>query len=666
MQALKTMAASLLLAGATAAPALAQQAYTVQSPDGHLSARIFTGPQLRYQLLRDGETLIDTSAISLQLSTGEILGKPALVRSQHKGSVQQIISAPVYKRKTVNDHYNELTLALKGDYSVVFRAYNEGVAYRFATSKKAAFDVVNEEATFNFPANDSAWVPYVRQDNPASFDAQFYNSFENTYTVAPLASLDSRRLAFLPVAVNAAGGKHIAITEADLENYPGMYVNGGHGQTLKGVFAPAPKDIEAGGHNMLQGVVKTRQPYIAHCEGARNFPWRIMAVSTQDTQLADNDLVYKLASPSRVADVSWVKPGKVAWDWWNDWNIYGVDFKAGINNDTYKYYIDFASAHHIDYVILDEGWAVNLKADLFQVIPEIDLQQLVDYGKQKGVRIILWAGYNAFNRDLEKVCRHFSEMGVAGFKVDFMDRDDQAMVNFYYQAAATAAKYRLLLDFHGAYKPTGLQRTYPNVVNFEGVHGLENMKWETNSDQVTYDVSIPYLRMLAGPMDYTQGAMRNATRGNYRAVNAEPMSQGTRCHQLAEYVIFESPLEMLCDAPTNYMAEKECTELISAVPTVWDNTMALNGEMGQYISIARQSGNYWYVGSLNNWTARNLTLDLGFLGNGHYKAEVFKDGANADRAAKDYKREIIDVPANKQLTISMAPGGGYFARIYAE
>lgn len=666
MQALKTMAASLLLAGAIAVPALAQQAYTVQSPDGHLSARIFTGAQLRYQLLRDGETLIDTSAIALQLSTGETLGRPALVRSRHKGSVQQSISAPVYKRKTINDHYNELTLALKGDYSIVFRAYNEGVAYRFATNKEAAFDVVNEEATFNFPANDSAWVPYVRQDNPASFDAQFYNSFENTYTVAPLASLDSRRLAFLPVAVNAAGGKRIAITEADLENYPGMYLNGGRGQALKGVFAPVPKDIEAGGHNMLQGVVKTRQPYIAHCEGARNFPWRIMAVSTQDVQLADNDLVYKLASPSRVPDVSWVKPGKVAWDWWNDWNIYGVDFKAGINNDTYKYYIDFAAAHHIDYVILDEGWAVNLKADLFQVVPEIDLQLLVDYGKQKGVRIILWAGYNAFNRDLEKVCRHFAEMGVAGFKVDFMDRDDQAMVNFYYQAAATAAKYKLLLDFHGAYKPTGLQRTYPNVVNFEGVHGLENMKWETNSDQVTYDVSIPYLRMLAGPMDYTQGAMRNATRSNYRAVNAAPMSQGTRCHQLAEYVIFESPLEMLCDAPTNYMEEKECTGLISAVPTVWDNTVALNGEMGQYISIARQSGNNWYVGSLNNWTARNLTLDLGFLGNGHYKAEVFKDGANADRAARDYKREIMDVPANKQLTISMAPGGGYFARIYAE
>lgn len=416
---------------------------------------------------------------------------------------------------------------------------------------------------------------------------------------------------------------------------------------------------------MLQGEVVEREDYIAECSGKEAFPWRIIMVTANDAEMAVNDLVWNLGTPADPsADFSWVRPGKVAWDWWNDWNLYGVDFRAGINNETYKYYIDFAAAHGIEYVILDEGWAVNKKADLMQVIPEIDIPMLCQYAQERGVGIILWAGYMAFDRDMENVCRHYSEMGVKGFKVDFMDRDDQAMVDFHRRAAEMAAKYHLLIDFHGTYKPAGLNRTWPNVINYEGVHGLEQMKWSDSSvDQVTYDVTVPFIRMAAGPMDYTQGAMRNATRKNYRPVNTEAMSQGTRCRQLAEYVVFDSPLNMLCDSPSNYMAEPLCTKFIAECPVTWDESRAVNGEIGKYITLARRCGDVWYVGSMTDWNARDIDIDLSFLGEGEWVMEIFRDGVNADRAAKDFKHEVVNVPADRHVTVHMAPGGGWAARI---
>lgn len=341
-----------------------------------------------------------------------------------------------------------------------------------------------------------------------------------------------------------------------------------------------------------------------------------------------------------------------------------MDFVTGVNNETYKYYIDFASQYGIEYVILDEGWSVNLAADLYQVVPEIDLQELVAYGKERNVGLILWAGYYALEKDIEGICKHYSEMGIKGFKVDFMDRDDQPMVKFHTDVAEIAACYKLLLDYHGSYKPTGLHHTYPNVINFEAVHGLEQMKWASpHTDQVIYDVTMPFIRQLAGPVDYTQGAMRNATRGNFRAVDSEAMSQGTRCRQLAQYVIFESPLNMLCDNPSNYMREEECTRFIAEVPTVWDETKVLNGEVGKHITIARKKGSDWYIGSMTDWNERTLELDLSFLGDGNYKAEVFRDGVNASRVARDYKREIITVPSDRRLTVKMASGGGCAIRI---
>ncbi|WP_207431896.1 glycoside hydrolase family 97 protein [Sabulibacter ruber] len=658
----------LVLMIAFGLPASAQQPHTLQSPDGKIKVTVDLQDILTYSVLHERDVVIAPSPISMQLTNGEILGGKPQLRNAKRNVVNQTIKAPVYKRAEIQDHYNELVLNFKGDYSVIFRAYNDGVAYRFATSRKKDFQVQNEEAAFNFPADHKAIVPYVKQERKTTIEEQFWNSFENTYTHAPLSKLDPERLAFLPLGVEVSPRKKVVITEADLENYPGMYLINRNGRpSLTGVFAAYPKRIEQGGHNQLQLIVRERENYIAKVKGTRTFPWRVMVISAQDKELADSDMVYKLASPSRVKDASWVKPGKVAWDWWNDWNIAGVDFKSGINNATYKYYIDFASQNNIQYVILDEGWAVNLKADLMQVVPEINLKELIDYGKQKNVDIILWAGYHAFDRDMENVARHYANMGVKGFKVDFMDRDDQQAVEFYQRAAQIGAKYKLLIDFHGAFKPTGLQRTYPNVINFEGVHGLEQMKWSgPEVDQVTYDVTMPYLRMLAGPIDYTQGAMRNASKGNYRPVNSEPMSQGTRVRQLAMYVVFESPLNMLADSPTNYQKEEESTKFIASVPEVWDNTVALDGQLGEHIALARRKGNDWYVGALTNWNARELELDLSFLGDGNYKAEIFRDGINADRKASDYKHETIDVPQNRKLKISMAPGGGYVARIYKQ
>lgn len=659
-----SIAATFLFA---ATPSFAKDGnYQVSSPDGHITASVTVGENISYTVSRDGQTLIAPSTISMNLSDGIVFGQNDKVRKTVRASFDETFHTVAYKKAEVRDNYNQILLNFK-EFSLIFRAYDDGVAYRFVSNldKKNTYEVISEQAEFNFGEDRQAFIPYVNS-GAKTVEGQYFNSFENTYTVQNLSQWRKDRLAFLPLVVAADEGVKILITEADLTNYPGMHVIGTEGSnSLKGTFAPYPKVIEQGGHNRLQGMVKERENFIAKTSGDEVFPWRVIMVSTSDSQLAVNDMVWKL-SPKQDAgtDYGWVKPGKVAWDWWNDWNLYGVDFKAGINNETYKYYIDFASTHGIAYVILDEGWAVNLQADLFQVIPEIDIQELVDYGKERGVGIILWAGYWAFNRDMEKVCRHYSEMGVKGFKVDFMDRDDQLMVNFHARAAETAARYDLMLDFHGTYKPTGLSRRWPNVVNYEGVHGLEQMKWRPKEcDQVTYDVTVPFIRMAAGPMDYTQGAMRNASKSNYRPVYNEPMSQGTRCRQLAEYVVFDSPLNMLCDSPSNYITEAECTEFIAVCPETWDESLGVNGEIGKYITIARRSGDAWYVGALTNWDGRALTLDLSFLGEGDWTLDIFQDGPNAEKAARDYVHTTATVPADRKITAHLAPGGGWAAKI---
>ena len=653
------LALALITLGVSAAP----KTYELLSPDGKMKVTVENGDGVFYTLSHDGDLLIGKSEINMLLTDGTIYGGVQKAPKVVRRTVNEVLPTHIYKKAEVVDNFNEMTLKYK-DFSIVFRAYDEGMAYRFVSNAKAPFEVESECVQFNFPEDWNSWVPYVtsRKDGKVS---KYWNSFENTYEYIPVSAWGKDELAFLPVMVDGPKGKKIVITEADLMNYPGMYlVNKDSDKNLEVEFAPYPKEMKQGGHNELQMLVTQTEGYLAKYDAACSFPWRIVTVSENDAQMADNDMVWKLATPAdAAADWSWVKPGKVAWDWWNDWNLYGVDFRAGINNDTYKYYIDFASKNGIGYVILDEGWAVNKKADLFQVIPEIDLQMLADYAAERNVGLILWAGYWAFDRDMEKVCQHFSKMGIKGFKVDFMDRDDQIMVDFHRRASEMCAKYKMMVDFHGTYKPTGLHRTYPNVVNFEGVHGLEQMKWDSpETDQVTYDVTIPFIRMVAGPFDYTQGAMRNATKRNYRPVNTEAMSQGTRCRQLAEFVIFDSPFSMLCDSPSNYMSEPECTKFIAEIPEVWDETKVLEGKVGDYIVTARRSGDTWYVGAMTDWSPRDMEVDLSFLPAGNYQIEIFKDGVNADRAARDYKRTVADFTPGK-VNVHMAPGGGWTAII---
>lgn len=640
------------------------QTYTLTSPDGSVSTEICVGETLTFNAASDGKTVILPSEIGLTLDNGTQIGKDVRVRSAKRNSVSSTVPSPFYRSTEIPENYNQLTLSVAKDWDVQFRAYDDGIAYRFVSKVKKPFKIVGETAVFNFAAGATGTVPFVNTTKTESFEAQYRNSFENQYTTDAIDKLDGKRLAFLPVLVEPEqGAPKVLITESGLLNYPGMFLNAS-GNSLRGVFAPYPKAAKQGGHNNLQMIVTEREDYIAKIDAPRALPWRIAVVAKDDRTLATTELSYLLGEPNRLDDISWIKPGKVAWEWWNALNLDGVPFETGVNNATYKAYIDFASQHGIEYVILDEGWAVNKKADLFQVVPEIDLEELVSYGTDRNVGLILWAGYYAFDRDIERVCEHYSKMGIKGFKVDFMDRDDQVMSEFFDRAAATAAKYHLVLDFHGAYKPAGINRTYPNVLNVEGVFGLENMKWsKPEVDQMKYDAQIPFIRQVAGPMDYTQGAMRNATKSNYYPCHSEPMSQGTRCHQLALYMVLDSPLDMLCDSPSNYNRNPECTEFIANVPTTWDETRILDGRVGEYVVTARRKGDVWYIGGITDWTPRDITVDLSFLASGSHKAVTFADGVNAHRAARDFTRTESTVSASDKLKLHLAPGGGFAIKI---
>lgn len=638
--------------------------FEVKSPDGALAAQIVVGKEVAYCIHFQGTEVLSLSPISMKLTDGKSWGESPSMRDAQRRQVNQYIASPFYRATEIKEQYNELTLRFKGDYAITFRAYDDGIAYRFSYESQKPVHIASETVDYRFPTDNAVLLPYVRGGKAGDYESQFFNSFENVYTDTSLSALTVGQLAFLPLVVTTPEGYRICLTESHLENYPGLYLTAGGQNQLKGVFPGHPKKTVQGGHNMLQQVVEEREEYIAQVDGARDFPWRIALVAADDKALAASHLTYLLGASSRIEDTSWIQPGKVAWEWWNDYNLHGVDFKTGVNDATYKAYIDFASKHGIEYVILDEGWAVNLKADLMQVVDDIHLKELVDYAAGKDVGLILWAGYYAFDRDMENICRHYSEMGVKGFKIDFMDRDDQYMTEFHYRAAEIAAKYHLLIDFHGTYKPAGLNRTYPNVMNFEGVHGLEQMKWTPDSvDQVTYDVQLPFIRQVAGPMDYTPGAMRNAAKGNFYPCQSEPMSQGTRCHQLALYVVLDAPLNMLCDSPSSYEKEKECTDFIASVPTVWDETIILDGRIGEYILTARRKGEAWYVGGISGWQGLQASLDLSFLGKGTFLAELWQDGANADRFASDYIKTIREVNQDTKLPVRLMPGGGFAIRL---
>ena len=638
--------------------------YKVASPDGKIAVTVSTGESITWSLDAGGRQVISPSEISFRLSDGRIWGgkvKPSKVVS---GQVDQVLDAPLYRNSKVADRHNSLKLNFKGGWSLEFRVYDDGAAYRFASSAKEGVVIENEQMEVNFAEDFGCFAPYVRSGNDGDFTSQYFNSFENIYTECKLSGRNPGRLSFTPLLVDAGNGLKVCISEVNIDSYPGLFLfNPASGTSLKGVHAPYPKTQTAGAYNNIQLTVQEREDFIARTDGPKTFPWRLFVVGS-DLEVADSDLTWLLADASKVEDTSWIKPGKVAWDWWNNWNIKGVDFKAGINTQTYKYYIDFAAANGIEYVILDDGWAAGKGEDLMVLNPEIDLEGIVKYAESKGVGIILWAGFLAFQKDMDNICRHYSEMGVKGFKVDFLDRDDQFMTAFEYDCAETAAKYHLVIDMHGTHKPAGITRTWPNVLNYEGVHGLETVKWTAKDiDQVHYDVTLPFIRQVAGPMDYTQGAMRNSNYTNFVPVYSEPMSQGTRCHQLGLYMVLDSPLTMLCDTPSNYMDNQECCDFIVGIPTVWDETRFIDGKVGEYVVAARRSGDNWYIGGITDWTARDVELDLSFLGDADYQMLIFKDGINADRIASDYKAETGVLEGTGCLKVHLAPGGGFAVRL---
>lgn len=632
----------------------ATSSVSVKSPDNRIEVKIDLGEQISYSVYFNGRQVLAPSPVSMTINDNVILGRRPVLENTTRTKGEQIIHPPVKeKRAVVIDKYNEVNLKFRGNFGLIFRVYDDGLAYRFYTGYRVPIKVRSEQASFNFPDNYPVYFPFARS---------LHTSFESTYSRLPLKEIGSERFGFTPVVVDIPDGPRVAITDVDVDDYPGMFLTGNdRGRPgLVGKFAPYPLEEKLREKSDRELEVVREADFIAETKGGRKFPWRLIVVVENDADLIRTDIVYRLSPPLELKDTSWIKPGKVAWDWWNANNIYGVDFKSGINTPTYKYYIDFASKYGIEYVILDEGWSDP--GDLFKVNPAINLEELVRYGQQKNVGLILWCLWLTLDRQMDRALDYFQKIGVKGIKVDFMNRDDQKMVNFYRRCAAAAARRRLLVNFHGAHKPVGLRRAFPNILTKEGVLGLEYSKW-SNLVTPEHDLMLPFLRMLAGPMDYTPGAMRNAQEKQFRTVFDLPMSQGTRCHQLAMYVVYESPLQMLCDSPSAYLRESEVMEFLSGVPTVWDETEVLEARIGDYVVVARKNGDNWYLGAMTDWSPREFELRLDFLEPGKlWKGDFWQDGPNADRYASDIKHNSLKVASGEIIKLKLAPGGGAVVR----
>ena len=650
---------------------LSAKVYTVQSLLGDMVVNINVDKSITWDITKGKTLVLKPSVISLQTDK-QIFGVNPKVR---KATVHN------YKNDD-NGGYQQLLLSCNG-YDVEFRVYLNAAAYRIIP-KKMINKVVNETSEYRFAGDYQSFVPYVNDNRGGE---RWCYSFESYYDEAPLSKMYQDSLAITPLAVCLPEGKKAVVMEADVENYPGMYLLKGTSTTasashassaysLHAAFPPYPLKEAIGGYNRLNLVPTERANYIA--EKVTRLPWRIVLVTDEDKQLVGNDIAKLLGAKCRIKDTSWIKPGKVAWDWWNNTNITGVDFRAGINTETYKYYVDFAQKNGLEYIIIDEGWSDP--EDLLIFSDKMDMAGIINYAKQNGVGVILWSSWrNLIQRGhekMEEIMKHYGDMGVKGFKVDFFDRDDQKAINSVYEVAECAAKHHLLLDLHGM-RPFGVQFAYPNIVNFEGVKGLENSKWEPRvgdgplHDQPRYDVTIPFLRALPGSFDYTPGAMVNAVRSQFFGNNDHPMSQGTRVHQMAMYTIFDAPLQMLADSPTKYMQNQECTDFIAQIPTVYDQVVPLDGKLGEYVVVAKRKGARWYIAAMNNWQARDLTVDLSLLMKMNEKtnkleklngrANIFADGINADREATDYKHTQRQINSDDKLQIHLAPGGGWTA-----
>lgn len=626
--------------------------YELFSPDREIRIDISISEFIAFSIHYRGRQVVKIPEIGLELGNEYLPGENPKAKNIHKVEINEtIIPVVAEKRSTVIDHCNEITLDFNNDFSLIFRAYNDGVAYRWILKKKNEVIIRNEYVSFEFGSQDSVYFP--EEEN-------FLTHSERQYLLMSIHDISDQQMACMPVLVKKPNKIRITITEAALLDYPGMYLKGSPNDApvLTSLFPPYPAKEEKTNDRTVK--VSEVEDFIARTSGSRAFPWRVMIITDDDGKLVESDMIFRLGPACRIEDTDWIKPGKVAWDWWNALNIYGVDFESGLNTDTYKYYIDFASEYQIPYIILDEGWSET--EDLFSINPDIDLPELLRYAESKDVGIILWVIWSTLDMQLDMAMDKFEEWGAKGIKVDFMQRDDQKMVNYFEKIAHEAAEHKLLIDFHGSYKPTGLRRMYPNVLTREGVRGLEHNKW---SEDITpeHDLILPFTRMLAGPMDFTPGAMVNATPDQFKPVFNRPMSQGTRCHQLAMYVVYESPLQMLADSPSNYYREPESMEFLQQVPVTWDETMVPQAKVGEYILVIRQKDNMWYVGAMTNQEARTLELDLSFLKDADHKITIWQDGINADKNPVDMRMIKKKVNSSDNIEIKMAPGGGFVAVI---
>jgi len=628
--------------------------YTLQSPDKKITVKVTADKKIYWSVLRNQETLIKASPMSLTLSTGISLGTSPVVLKSVSSSVDEIITAIVpVRNKLIPNNYNELRLLMKGGYAIEFRAYNDGVAYRFvAELGRDAIEINKEEVTFNFNENCQIYLP--KEDNP-----ELQSHYEADFKPMKIADVSVETYGYLPLYISTDAGTKMVVTESDLHDYPNLFLYGTGGNSLSGRFPKVILESKPKENSDRAELIVKKAAYHAKTNGNRSFPWRTVVISPDDKSLLENELVYKLARPNVLKTTGWIKPGKVAWDWWNDNNIYGVNFKSGINTETYKYYVDFASEYGLEYIILDEGWS-RTTTDLMAATPALNLAELIRYANLKHVGVILWALWKPLDDHMDAILDQYVKWGVKGVKVDFMARADQYMVNFYERAAKATAHRKLLLDMHGAYKPVGLNREYPNLINYEGVRGMENNKWEESITPV-HNTTLPFTRMVAGPMDYTPGAMINSNQKEFHINFNSPMSRGTRAHQTAMYVIYDSPLQMLCDNPSNYRREPLYTRYISGIPTVWDKTVALEGKIGEYAVVARKNGANWYIGGMTNWEARTFKIPLTFLDGRKYRAEILKDGINVEKHAADYQLQKMDLKSGDTLSIDMASGGGYTA-----
>ena len=644
----------------TAMRSSASDTLSISSPDQKVGVKVWMGDHLYYSISYHGTTLLNPSPIDLVLTDGRALSAGNSIRSAKKSSVTETITAPVpEKRKLVTDDYNLLTIDFKKPYTIEFRAYNDGVAYRISTRFADSIFIKNEVAQCNFPGNPVAWFPRVEKRSDVDI---FHTSFEEEYPLRKLDTLSDQDMAYSPLLIANGTLPKVAITESDLEEYPGMFLTGTNGAAVKGVFAGYPLAEKSTEGSYPAMVVTKRAGYIAHTAGIRSFPWRALLIAPADKDLPGNDLVYRLASPSRIADASWVKPGKLTDEWTVDINLFNVPFRAGLNTASYKYYIDFAKRFRFDRIMMDAGWSST--TDLFKLNPDINIDTILTYAKQQGVKISMWTLAMTLDRQLDSALNRFQQWGVDFIMTDFMDRDDQLMVNFYHRIAKACADHKIMVMFHGAFPPKGFNRTWPNAVGREGLMGSEYNIW---SNRVTpeHDVTLPYTRMLAGGLDYEPGILQNAIKNAIRPLgNGMPVSPGTRSHQLAMFAVYDSPMQIFAGNPSQGYLEPAFMELLGSVPVTWDETIIVDGRVGEFIVTARKKGNDWYIGGMTNWTERDITLSLDFLPGGQYQATLCKDGINADRYAADY---VIDhnVSFNNKtvLPIHMAPGGGFLLKL---